>query len=137
MSAVRGELLDKEWALSETDAITTSVERRDDVTLLAVGEVVDLATAPTLEEAIDGLLAEEPKALIVDLSAVTFLASVGLRLLVSTHETVSKSGEFAVVASGPITSRPIQLTRLDQVFAMYPTLDEALAGVRTRMVNGQ
>lgn len=137
MSAVRGELLDKEWALSETDAITTSVERRDDVTLLAVGEVVDLATAPALEEAIDGLLAEEPKALIVDLSAVTFLASVGLRLLVSTHEKVSKSGEFAVVASGPITSRPIQLTRLDQVFAMYPTLDEALAGVRTRMVNGQ
>ena len=137
MSAVRGELLDKEWALSETDAITTSVERRDDVTLLAVGEVVDLATAPALEEAIDGLLAEEPKALIVDLSAVTFLASVGLRLLVSTHEKVSKSGEFAVVASGPITSRPIQLTRLDQVFAMYTTLDEALAGVRTRMVNGQ
>ena len=137
MSALRGELLDKEWALSETDAITTSVERRDDVTLLAVGEVVDLATAPTLEEAIDGLLAEGPRALIVDLSAVTFLASVGLRLLVSTHEKVSKSGEFAVVASGPITSRPIQLTRLDQVFAMYPTLDEALAGVRTRMVNGQ
>ena len=80
---------------------------------------------------------KKPKALIVDLSAVTFLASVGLRLLVSTHEKVSKSGEFAVVASGPITSRPIRLTRLDQVFAMYPTLDEALAGVRTRMVNGQ
>ena len=137
MSAVRGELLDKEWALSETDAITTSVERRDDVTLLAVGEVVDLATAPTLEEAIDGLLAEEPKALIVDLSGVTFLASVGLRLLVSTHEKVSQSGQFAVVASGPITSRPIQLTKLDQVFAMYPTLGEALTDVRKRLLNGQ
>jgi anti-sigma B factor antagonist len=137
VSAVRGELPDKEWALSGTDAITTSVEHRDDVTLLTVGEVVDLATAPALEEAIDALLAEEPKALIVDLSAVTFLASVGLRLLVSTHEKVTKSGQFAVVASGPITSRPIQLTRLDQVFAMYSSLDEALAGVRTRMVNGQ
>lgn len=123
--------------MSESDAVTTTVERRDDVTLLIVGEVVDLATAPALEEAIDGLVAEEPKALIVDLSAVTFLASVGLRLLVSTHEKVSESGQFAVVASGPITSRPIQLTRLDQVFAMYPTLDEALAGVRTRMGNSQ
>ena len=137
MSAVRGELPNKERALSETDAITTSVERRDDITLLIVGEVVDLATAPALEQAIDGLLAEEPKALIVDLSGVTFLASVGLRLLVSTHERVSKSGEFAVVASGPITSRPIQLTRLDEVFAMYPTLDEALTHVRKRMLNGQ
>jgi anti-sigma B factor antagonist len=127
----------KEWALSETDAITTSVERRDDITLLIVGEVVDLATAPALEEAIDELLAEQPKALIVDLSEVTFLASVGLRLLVSTHEKVSKSGEFAVVASGPVTGRPIQLTQLDEVFAMYPTLDEALKDVRKRILNGR
>ncbi len=119
--------------MSESDAITTSVEHRDDITLLTVGEVVDLATAPVLEEAIDGLLAEEPKALIVDLSGVTFLASVGLRLLVSTHEKVGESGQFAVVASGPITSRPIQLTKLDEVFAMYPTLDEALTRVRSQL----
>ena len=133
MSAVRGELPNKEWALSETDAITTSVERRDDITLLTVGEVVDLATAPALEQAIDGLLAEEPKALIVDLSGVTFLASVGLRLLVSTHDKLGEAGQFAVVASGPITSRPIQLTKLDEVFAMYPTLDEALTRVRSQL----
>jgi anti-sigma B factor antagonist len=136
VTAVRGELPDKEWALSETDAITTSVEHFDDITLLTVGEVVDLATAPALEEAIDGLLADEPKALIVDLSAVTFLASVGLRLLVSTHEKVSQSGQFAVVASGPITSRPIQLTKLDQIFAVYPTLGDALMEVRKRLLNG-
>ena len=119
--------------MSESDAITTSVEHRDDITLLTVGEVVDLATAPVLEEAIDGLLADGPKALIVDLSGVTFLASVGLRLLVSTHEKVGESGQFAVVASGPITSRPIQLTKLDEVFAMYPTLDEALTRVRSQL----
>jgi len=118
--------------LSESDAITTSIEHRDDITLLTVGEVVDLATAPVLEEAIDGLLATGPKALIVDLSGVTFLASVGLRLLVSTHDKVGESGQFAVVASGPITSRPIQLTKLDEVFAMYPTLDEALTRVRSQ-----
>ena len=122
--------------MSENDGITTTVEHRDDITLLAVGEVVDLATAPVLEGAIDGLLAEGPKALIVDLSGVTFLASVGLRLLVSTHEKLSGSGQFAVVASGPITSRPIQLTKLDEVFAMYPTLDEALTRVRSQL-NGQ
>lgn len=119
--------------MSESDAITTSVEYCDDITLLTVGEVVDLATAPVLEEAINGLLAKGPKALIVDLSGVTFLASVGLRLLVSTHEKVGESGQFAVVASGPITSRPIQLTKLDEVFAMYPTLDEALTRVRSQL----
>jgi len=136
VSATRGGLPDKDWALSVNDAITTSVEHRDDITLLMVGEVVDLATAPELEQAIDDLLAEQPQALIIDLSAVTFLASVGLRLLVSTHEKMSQSGQFAVVASGPITSRPIQLTRLNEVFAMYPTLDEALTDVRERLLSG-
>jgi anti-sigma B factor antagonist len=122
--------------LSEKDSITTLVEHRDEIALLTVGEVVDLATAPALEEAIDGLLALQPKALIVDLSGVTFLASVGLRLLVTTHHKVSQSGQFAVVAAGPVTRRPIELTQLDEVFSLYPTLDEALTGVRERM-NGQ
>jgi anti-sigma B factor antagonist len=129
--------LDKGWALSEKDSITTSVEQRDEITLLAVGDVVDLATASVLEEAIDGVLAQNPKALIIDLSAVTFLASVGLRLLVSTHEKIGGAAEFAVVASGPVTSRPIQLTKLDEVFSLYPTLDEALTEVRSRLRGGE
>ncbi len=122
--------------MSEKDSITTSVEQRDEITLLTVGEVVDLATASALEEAIDGVLAQNPKALIIDLSAVTFLASVGLRLLVSTHEGIGGAAEFAVVASGPVTSRPIQLTKLDEVFSLYPTLDEALTEVRNRLRGG-
>lgn len=92
---------------------------------------MDLATGDLLQKAIDELIATEPSALVVDLSAVDFLASVGLQILVGTHERVSPSGQFAVVADGPATSRPIQLTRLNEVIALYPTLDEALTGVRS------
>jgi anti-anti-sigma regulatory factor len=61
---------------------------------------------------------------------VTFLASVGLQILVATHEKVSPSARYAVVASGPVTARPIQLTRLDDVFPLHATLDDALADLR-------
>jgi len=124
-----GGVAGKGWALSINESITTSVQYRDDIVVLAVGEVVDLDTAPVLEDAIDRVLDEDPKALIIDLSAVTFLASVGLRLLVTTHERIGRAGRFAVVASNPATSRPIQLTNLDDVFALYPTLDDAVAGL--------
>lgn len=117
--------------MSANGALTTSVEHRDDSAVLRVQGVVDLATGDALQQAIDDLIATRPSALVVDLSAVDFLASVGLQILVATHERLSPSARFAVVADGPATSRPIQLTRLDEVIALYPTLDEALSGVRT------
>lgn len=99
--------------------------------MLTVGGDVDLATVPAFQAAITEALRQEPAALVVDLLAVDFLASAGLQALVATHETVSKSAHFAVVADGPATSRPIQLTGLDQVFSLYSTLDEALSALKS------
>lgn len=112
--------------MSATESITTAVDHHGDTTVLRVGGVVDLATGPVLQEAIDDLLDTRPAALIIDLSGVDFLASIGLQILVATHDRLGAAGRFAVVADGPATSRPIQLTRLDEVIALYPTLDEAL-----------
>jgi anti-anti-sigma factor len=117
--------------LSAADAISTSVDRRDGITVLLVDGVVDLATSPPLEELLTELVDEGPDALIMDLTSVSFLASVGLRILAETHERIGGTGKFAVVASGPVTARPIQLTKLDEFLALYPTVDEAVAGLRT------
>jgi len=35
------------------------------------------------------------------------------------------------VANNPATSRPMQLTGLDKVISLYPTLDDALTAMRT------
>lgn len=99
--------------------------------MLTVGGDVDLATVPTFQAAITEALTQEPSALVVDLLAVDFLASAGLQALVATHESVSKSARFAVVADGPATSRPIQLTGLDQVFSLFLTLDDALSALKS------
>jgi anti-anti-sigma factor len=115
--------------LSSADAIATSVERRDGLTVLLVDGVVDLATSPPLEELLTELIDEGPKALIVDLTEVSFLASVGLRILAETHERIGGTGKFAVVATGPVTARPIQLTKLDEFLALYPSVDEAVAAL--------
>jgi anti-anti-sigma factor len=112
------------------DPISTSVSYDDGVAVLAVTGEIDLATIPAFELAIADALTQRPSALIVDLSAVDFLASAGLQALVSTHEKVSGTAGFAVVADGPATSRPIELTGLDQVLALHSTLSEAKASVK-------
>jgi anti-sigma B factor antagonist len=115
--------------LSAADPITTSVARRQGVAVVSIGGEIDLSTAPAFEAAIAGALDDGPPVLVIELSEVSFMASVGLRILAATHEKVHKSAQVAIVANNPATSRPMQLTGLDKVMALYPTLDAALTAV--------
>ncbi len=100
------------------------------MSVVSVSGEVDLVTAPALEQAIGAVVAETPSALVIDLSAVEFLGSVGLKILAATHEKVGEATGFGVVARGPATRRPIHLTGLDKTFPLYPTLEDALTAVR-------
>jgi len=94
--------------------------------VVAVGGEIDLSTAPAFEAAVATALNEEPSVLVIDLSDVTFMASVGLRILVATQEELRTSVQVAVVANNAATSRPIEMTGLDEIISLYPTLDDAL-----------
>lgn len=116
--------------MSAPDSITATVADHDGVAVLSIGGEIDLVTAPALEEAIGGVVVDNPSALIIDLSAVEFLGSVGLKILAATYEKLGDAAEFGVVARGPATRRPIHLTGLDKTFPLYPTVEDALTGVR-------
>jgi hypothetical protein len=49
---------------------------------------------------------------------------------------VTTSGRFAVVANS-LASKPIQLTDLNELFSLYPTVDDAITGVRRAPCNPQ
>src|ERR1700730_12783431 len=116
-------------AVSAADPITTSVAYREGVAVVSVGGEIDLSTAPAFEEVIAEALEDDPPALVVELSGVTFLASVGLRILAATREEGGTSVQLAVGADPAAASRPMQLTGLDNVISLYPTLDEALTAL--------
>ena len=115
--------------MSEPDPITTSVAHRDGVAVVSIGGEIDSSTAPLFEAGIAEALEEGPPALVIELSEVIFMASVGLRILAATQEKVGKSIQIAVVADNAAASRPMQLTGLDKLISLYPTLDEALTAM--------
>jgi anti-anti-sigma factor len=121
--------------LSVPDSLTTLVEDHDGVSVVSISGEIDLVTAPALEQAIAAVIADGPAALVIDLSEVEFLGSVGLKILAATYEELGDFAEFGVVARGPATRRPIHLTGLDKTFPLYPTLDDALTGVRDGKLN--
>lgn len=112
------------------DRITVSVDHRDGIALIFVGGEIDLNTAPALEAAVADVLGEQPTALIAELSGVDFMGSVGLKILAATQEQIGAGALFAVVATGPATRRPIQLTDMDETLPLYSTLDDAVAALR-------
>lgn len=116
--------------MTATDRITVSVEHRDETAVIVVGGEIDLNTAPTLEAVLTDVLADKPATLVVELSAVDFMGSVGLRILVSGQEQMGGAAHFGVVVDGPATRRPIEITGLEQTLGLYPTLDQAVTALQ-------
>ncbi|MGV9363662.1 STAS domain-containing protein [Amycolatopsis sp. NPDC003731] len=103
------------------------LEHRDGVAVLRVDGALDLALAPKLRQLAERAARLQPSLLVIDLTDVTFLASAGMAELVRAHRGPAASAPLRVVATGRITLRPLELTRLIDEFAIYPSLSEALA----------
>lgn len=128
-------MLNQSLILNQDQAITDGtecsvVEHWSDTTvIIGVAGVLDMLTAPELERRIASALEKRPTSMIVDLTHVDFLASHGMNVLVATHRLCSGTTEFAVVADGHVTRRPMQLIGLTDIFAVRGTLTDALGTV--------
>lgn len=111
---------------SEANSCETTERWVDRVVIVSVAGVVDMLTAPQLEEAIRAARGKDPAGLIVDFTAVDFLASAGMGILVAVHDEVTPDVKFSVVAEGPATSRPLKLLGIADLIPLYATVDEAV-----------
>jgi anti-sigma B factor antagonist len=106
--------------------VTVDVEHRGRAAVLHVAGELDLLTTPTLAEACSQELRNRPAVLVIDLTGVTFLASVGMSAIVAAHEEGGEHTQVRVVGGTRDTLRPIQVTGLDNLLSVYPTLSAAL-----------
>jgi anti-sigma B factor antagonist len=102
---------------------------RETTVIVSCAGVIDMVTAPHLEQRLAEVVKKEPSALIVDLLGVDFLASHGMNVLALVRRELDPEVKFAVVAEGPATSRPLTLIGLSDAINMWPTLDAALANL--------
>lgn len=104
-----------------------SVEVNPAVPLVRVAGDMDVATVPELDAAIQKRLADGYLVLVLDLAGVTFLDSSGLGVLVSHHKTLRRqSGSLRIANASPRVLAVLSITGLDEVLALYPTVQAAL-----------
>lgn len=102
-------------------------EWTDRTALITVSGVLDMLTSPRFEARLTAAFERDPAAIIIDMSDIEFLASAGMAVLVAARERAGDTVGFAVVASGPATSRPLKLVGLAELVGLYPSLAEARA----------
>ncbi|MGY1639247.1 STAS domain-containing protein [Geodermatophilus sp. SYSU D00742] len=92
---------------------------------LRVRGELDLATAPQLGTAVESLLSQHPRSLVVDLTETTFMDSSGARQLVSLARSAKAAGAALQVVC-PRDNRPVRLVvDLLELQATVPIVESA------------
>lgn len=123
--------IDDERQGGQIEPVRAEREARGDAVVVRVTGQVDSHTAPEVGEQLAAAFADAAGGrvpVVVDLTAVDFLASVGLSLLVQYHLLGVRQGTpLRVVAPARNPLRALRATMLDQTLQLYPSVAEALA----------
>lgn len=112
---------DVNFDVAETDLGGTPV--------LSVQGEVDVSTAPELRERLLDLAERGTTVAVVDLSAVSFVDSTALGVLVSGLKRLrSGGGDLRLVVTQPRIAKVFEITGLTDVFEIYDSAHQAVRG---------
>ena len=106
-----------------------AVEDHDGWRVLRLAGEVDVASAPRLRDRLVQLVTEGPPRVVVDLTGVSFIDSMGLGALVSGLKRArAHDGDLRLAGATDHVAKVLSITRLDQAFIVADTVAEAAAG---------
>jgi anti-sigma B factor antagonist len=104
------------------------MSQKEQPNVLPLEGEIDLHVSPEVAESLRTMTAKKPQRVVVDLTKVTYLDSSGLAVLIEGMQKVQEyGGKFAVAGAQESVKHIFEIARLDQVFLIFPTVDEALA----------
>lgn len=90
---------------------------------------LDASVAIAFKEKIGKVIAEGEKRLVLDLGRIDFVDSSGLGALVALLKRLGNEGTLALAGLRPPVQRLLALTRLDRVFRVADTVENAERGM--------
>ena len=109
------------------DGLTIDIEERPKATIVHLKGEVDLNVSPKLRAQLKELTGRRLPLIVIDMSAVPYIDSSGVATLVECLQSVSRyKGQLRLASLTPRASGVFEISRLDTVFAIYKTVEEAL-----------
>ena len=119
--------------MSAMELLAVDSEVRPEAVLVHVKGEIDSGSAGELRSQLESALQQagghESRLLIVDLQGVTYFGSAGLNAVLDSHKQGLRAGiSVRLVADNELVVRPIEVTNLDSLLDLYPSLPDALEG---------
>lgn len=105
--------------MGEQGTFAVEVETLGDLAVVRVAGELDLAAAGPFEQALAG--AAGSSRVVIDLGGCTFLDSGGVRAIAA---AARDADGVSIVASDPAIVRVLEITGLDTMVAVHPSLDD-------------
>ncbi len=108
------------------------VEAADGVTHVVLDGRFDIAGAQAVDSRFSAL-ADSSKSLVVDLTKVPFIASLGVRtLMVSAKTLIRRGADMAVCGADENVEKVLRSTGFDEIVDLYPDFASAAAALTSR-----
>lgn len=105
------------------------VSEQGNAAIIRVSGEVDLYTSPEVRKSITRLCKKKVPVVAVNLSEVNYMDSSGVATLVEGLQLTGKyKGRFCLVGLRPTVREVFELARLDRVFSIFETDEQAVQG---------
>jgi anti-sigma B factor antagonist len=113
--------------VDNVEQFTYGIEDTPAATILVLRGKIDCTQSNLLYEAIDQACQASDKGIVIDLSEVPYVDSSALGVLVATRSRLSRASRpLKLCGLDSMVNRVFQASRLDRIFDIHPTRQEAL-----------
>jgi len=113
---------------TSTGVLKIEVEQRGGATIARLIGSANMVSANHLQEQLLSLVEDRPQRLVLDLSGLDFISSVGLGGIIAAHVRCRHHGGSIVLAAPtPEILALLQVTNLTRLFPVHDSVDAALA----------
>ncbi len=103
-------------------------ESRGNVKVLGLRGRLDANSSPLVERQLQALLDQGERRLVLDLSGLTYISSLGLRVFIAVAKSIQKvNGKLALSGLNDHIYEIFKIAHFTSIFSIYSRLDEAVA----------
>jgi len=107
-----------------------STRTQQGTTIVKIAGKLDSITSPEAQQALDAILAGGGRKIVVDFTALDYISSAGLRVLLGAAKRLSGAGSaLRLFGLNDSVREVFQISGFATILAVYPTEADALAGL--------
>ena len=103
-------------------------ETRGKVKIVGLRGRLDANSFPAVEKQLQAVVDQGEKRLVLDLSELTYISSLGLRVFIAVAKEIQKAnGKLALAGLNDHIYEIFKIARFTNIFSIYPSCEEAVS----------